>query len=126
MIKIITAAQMRELDRRTISDAHIPATILMERAGSGVVSCLEQRWGPVRGKTITVVCGKGNNGGDGFVAARLLRRRHANVRVLAMTSTAELSRGGQVGLGAYQRPVRPPRQLALVAEQAALLERVEP
>jgi NAD(P)H-hydrate epimerase len=92
MTKIITAAQMQELDRRTISEAHISATTLMERAGSGVVSCLEQRLGPVRGKTVTVVCGKGNNGGDGFVAARLLRRRHANVRVLAMAPGSELSR----------------------------------
>ena len=83
MTKIITAAQMQALDRRAISEAHIPATTLMERAGSGVVSCLEQRLGPVRGKTVTVVCGKGNNGGDGFVAAHLLRRLHANVRVLA-------------------------------------------
>ncbi|MDF0676008.1 MAG: NAD(P)H-hydrate dehydratase [Nitrospira sp.] len=92
MTKIITAAQMQELDRRTISEAHIPAATLMERAGSGVVSCLEQRLGPLRGKTVTVVCGKGNNGGDGFVAARLLRRRHANVRVLAMAPISELSR----------------------------------
>jgi hydroxyethylthiazole kinase-like uncharacterized protein yjeF len=92
MTKIITAVQMQELDRRTISEAHIPATTLMERAGSGVVSCLEQRLGPVRGKTVTVICGKGNNGGDGFVAARLLRRRHANVRVLTMGPTSELSR----------------------------------
>jgi ADP-dependent NAD(P)H-hydrate dehydratase / NAD(P)H-hydrate epimerase len=92
MIKIITAAQMQELDRRTISEAHIPATTLMERAGSGIVSGLEQQLGPVRGKNMTVVCGKGNNGGDGFVAARLLRRRHANVRVLAMAPVSELSR----------------------------------
>ena len=92
MMKIITAAQMQELDRRTISEAHIPATTLMERAGSGIVSCLEQRWGPLRGKTITVVCGKGNNGGDGFVAARLLHRRHAKVRVLAMIPASGLNR----------------------------------
>ncbi len=92
MTKIITAAQMQALDHRTISEAHIPATTLMERAGSGVVSCLEQRLGPVRGKTVTVVCGKGNNGGDGFVVARLFRRHHANVRVLAMAPTSELSR----------------------------------
>jgi hydroxyethylthiazole kinase-like uncharacterized protein yjeF len=91
MTKIITAAQMQALDRRTISEAHIPATILMEHAGSGVVSCLEQRFGPVRGKRVTVVCGKGNNGGDGFVVARLLHRRHANVRVLAMAPSSELS-----------------------------------
>ncbi|MDH4152591.1 MAG: NAD(P)H-hydrate dehydratase [Nitrospira sp.] len=92
MIKLITGAQMQELDRRTIGKARIPATTLMERAGAGVVSCMEQWMGTVSGKTITLVCGKGNNGGDGFVAARLLRRRHAKVRVLTMTPLSELSR----------------------------------
>lgn len=92
MTKIITAAQMQELDRRTITEARIPGTTLMERAGSGVVSCLEQVLGAPRGKVVTIVCGKGNNGGDGFVVARLLHRRHAKVRVLAMAPVSELSR----------------------------------
>jgi ADP-dependent NAD(P)H-hydrate dehydratase / NAD(P)H-hydrate epimerase len=91
MIKIITAAQMQELDRRTITEARVPATTLMERAGMGIVSSLEDRWGSVRGKTVTIVCGKGNNGGDGFVAARLLHRHQAKVRVLALASLKELS-----------------------------------
>jgi NAD(P)H-hydrate epimerase len=92
MIRIVTAAQMQELDRRTIAEAHIPGTTLMERAGSGVVACLEQTFGSVRGKTVTVLCGKGNNGGDGFVVARHLHRRQAKVRVLAMAPVSELSR----------------------------------
>lgn len=91
MTKIVTAAQMQELDRRTITESHVPATTLMERAGMGIVSSLEDRWGSVRGKTVTIVCGKGNNGGDGFVAARLLRRRHAKVHILTLTSPKELS-----------------------------------
>ncbi|MDH5626312.1 MAG: bifunctional ADP-dependent NAD(P)H-hydrate dehydratase/NAD(P)H-hydrate epimerase, partial [Nitrospira sp.] len=74
MTKIVTGAQMQELDRRTIGEAGIPGTVLMERAGAGLAACIEQVFGPVRGKRITILCGKGNNGGDGFVAARLLRR----------------------------------------------------
>jgi hydroxyethylthiazole kinase-like uncharacterized protein yjeF len=92
MIQIVTGAQMQELDRRTIGEACIPGTVLMERAGAGLVACLEHTFGSPHGKRITVLCGKGNNGGDGFVVARLLRRRRANVRVLAMTSVSELSR----------------------------------
>jgi NAD(P)H-hydrate epimerase len=64
----------------------------MERAGAGVVSCLEERLGALRGKIVTVLCGKGNNGGDGFVVARLLHRSHAKVSVLAMAPLSELSR----------------------------------
>lgn len=103
MIKIVTAAQMQELDRRTITEARVPATTLMERAGTGIVSSLEERWGSVRGTMVTIVCGKGNNGGDGFVAARLLRRRHAKVRVLALASPTELSRDAAT---MYKRFVR--------------------
>ena len=92
MMKIVTGEQMKELDRRTIVDGHIPATILMEHAGSAVVTCLEQRFSPIKGKRITIICGKGNNGGDGYVAARLLRRRQAQVRILTLTPLSNLSR----------------------------------
>lgn len=92
MMKIVTGEQMKELDRRAIIDGHIPAIVLMERAGSAVVSCLEQRFGPVKGKRITIICGKGNNGGDGYVVARMLRRRHALVRILTVTPLSNLSR----------------------------------
>lgn len=92
MTKIITSGQMQELDRRTIAEARIPGATLMERAGSGVADCIEEIFGTPRGKVITLLCGKGNNGGDGFVAARLLHRRRAKVHVLAMASVSELSR----------------------------------
>ena len=64
----------------------------MERAGAGVVACIERTMGAPCGKIITILCGKGNNGGDGFVVARLLHRRKANVQVLAMAMVSELSR----------------------------------
>jgi NAD(P)H-hydrate epimerase len=92
MTKIITGAQMQELDRRTIGEARIPGTVLMERAGAGLAAGIEEIFGSPRGKRITILCGKGNNGGDGLVAARLLRRRQAQVRILTMTPISELSR----------------------------------
>lgn len=91
-MKIVTAAQMQALDRRTIEEAGVPSTTLMERAGAGVVACLQQHLGSLRGKVVTVLCGKGNNGGDGFVVARLLRNQQAKVRVLALAPLADLSR----------------------------------
>ena len=103
MIKIITGAQMQELDRRTIAEARIAGTTLMERAGAGVLALLEQVVGAPRGKVITIFCGKGNNGGDGFVVARLLHRRGAKVRVLAMAPLSELSRDAGI---MYRRLVR--------------------
>jgi len=82
-MKILTAAQMREADRRTIA-AGIPGLILMENAGCRVVEFLEKKYAPLERRRIVVVCGKGNNGGDGLVIARQLwtRFRPAALHIL--------------------------------------------
>jgi ADP-dependent NAD(P)H-hydrate dehydratase / NAD(P)H-hydrate epimerase len=90
-MKIVTAAQMKELDRRTIAEAKVLGATLMERAGSGVVEAMGRAAGPLAGKTVTILCGKGNNGGDGFVVARLLRKQRAAVRVLLLAGPGDLS-----------------------------------
>ena len=94
---------MQALDRRTITEGHIPGTVLMERAGAGVVACVERHFGPSKGRTITILCGKGNNGGDGLVVARHLLRKRANVRVWLLAAPSELSRDAAV---MYRRFVR--------------------
>jgi ADP-dependent NAD(P)H-hydrate dehydratase / NAD(P)H-hydrate epimerase len=73
-VKILTAAQMREVDRRT-SELGIPSIILMENAGNRVVEFLEREYAPLAKQRLVVVCGKGNNGGDGLVVARQLFTR---------------------------------------------------
>ncbi len=73
-MKILTAAQMREVDRLTIARG-IPGLILMENAGSRVVDFLCHTFTPFSEQRVVVVCGKGNNGGDGFVVARQLFTR---------------------------------------------------
>ncbi len=102
-MKIVTGTQMQALDGRTITEARVPSLVLMERAGTGLADFIQHRLGALRGKSITVVCGKGNNAGDGFVAARLLRQRHANVTVLLLSPAGELSRDAAA---TYRRWVR--------------------
>jgi NAD(P)H-hydrate epimerase len=70
MQPVLTAAQMREADRRTIEEGGVPGAELMERAGAAVARAVRGRFPQAR--RIVVLCGKGNNGGDGFVAARHL------------------------------------------------------
>jgi ADP-dependent NAD(P)H-hydrate dehydratase / NAD(P)H-hydrate epimerase len=91
-MNIVTATQMQALDRRTIVEARVPSLMLMERAGSGATHLIERLFAPVAGKRVTILCGKGNNGGDGLVVARLLRRRRAIVTVLMLHSASALSR----------------------------------
>lgn len=73
-MKILTAAEMREVDRLTI-ERGIPGLVLMENAGSRVVDVLRETFAPLGEHRVVVVCGKGNNGGDGFVVARQLFTR---------------------------------------------------
>ena len=107
MIPIVTAEQMRALDHRTITEAQVPSLVLMERAGTGVVTHLEARYGSVAGKKIVILCGKGNNGGDGFVVARLLRRKKARVHVLLLAPVAELSRDAKAMYQRFHRTAGP-------------------
>lgn len=88
---VITAEQMQALDRRTIQEAKVPGTTLMERAGTGVVTHLMQAWGLPKGKKAVILCGKGNNGGDGLVVARLLQKKGARLKVILLASPHDLS-----------------------------------
>ncbi len=73
-MKVLTAAQMREVDRRT-SELGVPGLVLMENAGQRVVELLAHAYAPLREQRVVVMCGKGNNGGDGLVVARQLYTR---------------------------------------------------
>lgn len=81
MQPVLTAAQMREADRRTIEDLGVPGATLMERAGAAVATAVRERF--PQAQRLVVLCGKGNNGGDGFVAARHLGERAPAVLLFA-------------------------------------------
>ena len=87
---LVTAEEMRHLDRATIEGGHATGEALMERAGAGVVEAMERRYGPCLGLRVVVLCGTGNNGGDGFVAARHLRDRGAEVHVALLGDRARV------------------------------------
>lgn len=80
-MRVVTAAQMRVADQRTIVAGTSQET-LMERAAKGVVDTLEGEYGSVAGRRAVVICGPGNNGGDGLLAAQILRDRAAIVQVV--------------------------------------------
>ncbi len=73
-MKVLTAAQMRDVDRRTI-ESGIPGLILMETAAAAVVDFLAERFAPLNRQRIVVFCGKGNNGGDALAVARQIHVR---------------------------------------------------
>jgi len=82
---VVTAKEMRELDRLTIQKYGVPSLTLMERAGEGVARALLERFGPAAKGGTLVVAGKGNNGGDGLVVARHLKKKRIPCEVVLLS-----------------------------------------
>jgi ADP-dependent NAD(P)H-hydrate dehydratase / NAD(P)H-hydrate epimerase len=89
-MKVLTAAQMQRIDRLTTEQCGVPSLTLMENAGHGVVDFLSERFAPLSKQKITILCGRGNNGGDGLVVARLLRNKGLSPRVVLLGNPASL------------------------------------
>jgi NAD(P)H-hydrate epimerase len=130
MTPVVTAAEMRALDRATIDEVGLPAVTLMETAGRAVAEAALRMLGARRGH-VMVVCGPGNNGGDGFVAARVLRDRGIDA-VVYLAAAREAVRGDArthleilERAGGIVRPIATPAQLAAldarVIDDAALV-----
>jgi hydroxyethylthiazole kinase-like uncharacterized protein yjeF len=114
--------EQRELDRWAIEELQIPGLELMERAGGGLAALVAERapQGPV-----AVVCGKGNNGGDGLVAARVLREQGRQVRVLSIADPGAYRGDARANLerlpGERPQPFSPERLAGAAAVVDALL-----
>ena len=95
---------MRGLDRATIEQHGTPGHVLMERAGQGATRALLELFPHMRrkGRRALVCIGKGNNGGDGLVMARLLRRRGVSTDVVLLGRTSDLKGDAARNLKAYR------------------------
>ncbi len=102
-MRILTAAQMREADRLTTERNSIPSLQLMANAGSGVVEFLQREFPDLTKQRITIICGKGNNGGDGFVVARLLKELGASPRVLLFGAPESLKGDAAMNFERWKR-----------------------
>ena len=88
-MKVVTGEQMKEIDRRA-QEAGVSVSELMENAGRAVFEEAKAILGSPAGRRVVIICGKGNNGGDGLVAARYLKNRGAQVEVLLAAEAKEL------------------------------------
>src|SRR5712671_653001 len=97
-MRVLNAAQMREADRRTTDDIGIPSLVLMENAGRQAVAAMEAMYGELLEHQVAVLCGRGNNGGDGFVVARTLLQRGVDVAVFLIGRVAEVRGDARINL----------------------------
>ncbi|MEO6923052.1 MAG: NAD(P)H-hydrate epimerase, partial [Bryocella sp.] len=101
-MRIVTAAEMGAADKKSVAMG-VPVATLMENAGAAVARFVATRFSELR--SIVVVCGKGNNGGDGMVAARLLAEGGCNVRVLLLGQAADLKGDAKTAWDGAQKSV---------------------
>jgi len=97
-MRILDTLQMREADRRTIEEIGIASLVLMENAGRQVVSSIEATHADRLSGPVAVLCGRGSNGGDGFVVARTLAQRGSEVSVFLLGRVADVRGDARVNL----------------------------
>ena len=97
-MRVLTTEQMREADRRTIEDIGLPSIVLMENAGRQTVAAMEAAFDALATSRVAVLCGRGNNGGDGFVVARTLAQRGVEAMVFLLGSVAEVQNDARINL----------------------------
>ncbi len=97
-MRVLNATQMREADRRTIEEIGVPSLVLMENAGRQVVAAMEAAFDDLSSRQVAILCGRGNNGGDGFVVARTLAQRDVQCSVFLLGQVADVCGDARVNL----------------------------
>lgn len=97
-MRVLNTRQMREADRRTIEEVGIASIVLMENAGRQVASALESAFEDLSEMRVAVVCGRGNNGGDGFVVARVLIARGVDASVYLVAQSEDVKGDARTNL----------------------------
>jgi len=129
-MKLLTAAQMRELDRAAIEDIGVPGIVLMENASRGVFDVIDGEFEELEGKRALVVCGKGNNGGDGFAVARHLLNAGAVPDVVLAAKPSDIEGDARINLDICRKMKIPvtsitdPRKLSPLRRRAAAADLV--
>jgi hydroxyethylthiazole kinase-like uncharacterized protein yjeF len=100
---LVTASQMQDMDRDTIESFGIPGLVLMENAGRGAFDFLIRKYPALEEKKVAVIAGPGNNGGDGFVIARLLMEKGIKVTTFLLSSKEQVKGDAKTNMMLTQR-----------------------
>lgn len=124
-MKVVTASQMRELDRRATEECGIPSLLLMENAGLQAVLEMERSFPRLRADRVAIVCGRGNNGGDGFVVGRHLFDRGTAVEIVLLAKRSDVKGDAKTNLEIIRKLGLPIREVTTSHDLQATREAIE-
>ncbi|HSB77584.1 MAG TPA: NAD(P)H-hydrate dehydratase [Candidatus Methylomirabilis sp.] len=124
MLKVVTAKEMRELDRRATAEYGIPSLLLMENAGAETAREMRAAFPSLSTQRVAVLCGRGNNGGDGFVVARHLLGRGTPVETFLLARREEVRGDARVNLEILEKLGAAPTEITATSGLGALKERI--
>jgi hydroxyethylthiazole kinase-like uncharacterized protein yjeF len=102
-MRLVRSSEMQEMDRLTIQDLGVPGMVLMENAARGAVRIFLEHFVPPEHAHVVIVCGRGNNGGDGYVMARYLREAGLRVTVMVLSEFQKISGDALTNLDIIRR-----------------------
>jgi NAD(P)H-hydrate epimerase len=102
-MRIVTASEIREMDRLTIEKIGLPGILLMENAARGAVRMFFEHFSPAPGSQVAVICGKGNNGGDGFAVARRLMQAGLRPAIILLAPSSQVKGDALANLDIIKR-----------------------
>lgn len=97
-MRLVTASEMKEMDRIAIEAFGIPGVVLMENAGRGAAEAFMAHFSPPPGARVLILCGRGNNGGDGYVMARYFHAGGLHVSVVVLSELARIGGDARIHL----------------------------
>ena len=124
MLKVVTAKEMQELDRRASAEYGIPSLLLMENAGAETVREMAGFFPGLLRSRVVILCGRGNNGGDGFVVARHLLNRGAAVRTFLLAHRGDVKGDARINLEILEKMGAAPKEITNGEGIGALAEPV--
>ncbi len=122
--RVLTGRDAEVVDRQTI-EGGVPSLVLMERAGVGLVRVMERKFKPLYGKKALIICGRGNNGGDGLVIARHLFLRGVQVKTYLVGGQEGIKADPAVNLERLKRMGLSPRDIKEDHDLQELKEEIE-
>lgn len=102
-MRLVTSSEIQEMDRLTIQEVGIPGAVLMENAARGAARIFLEHFAPPRDSSLVVLCGRGNNGGDGYGVARYLRDAGLRVTVIVLAESDKISGDALLNLRIIRR-----------------------